>query len=84
VTKFDFHQSIRGTEERNLVYIEDKDEDNESRSNTGTGVYSEIADQINCIPCLAANPQISTTHKMNQIYKNNQIMEYFTAWVIQV
>ena len=38
----------------------------------GLGSISEIADQINCIPCLAANPQISTTHKMNQIYKNNQ------------
>ncbi|MGB0028838.1 MAG: hypothetical protein WBP64_18580 [Nitrososphaeraceae archaeon] len=57
-----------GTEERNLVHIEDKDAENDSNFS----VDSVVDDPINRSTCTSANPSITQSNNANEPYKNSQ------------
>jgi hypothetical protein len=60
-------QDSSGTEERNLVHIEDKDGDNQSNFSVGNVVDGSIS----CAPCASTNPP-NEPNNANELYKNSQ------------
>lgn len=60
--------SSSGTEERNLVHMEDKDGDNQSNFS----VDDVVDGSISCAPSANANSSIVEPSNANELYKNNQ------------